>query len=221
MNTPKEIAKTAELLKDYVCGKREQLETFFRGTNTDSVNQMKYLNSTNHILIADNQKLFLDLGFERYEHQLAEQSNSVLSPSQYCDLDWLAGVIDAIGIFKIDIMDLKSKNMYKCCPLLTIEHHNKNVIEAIYSTLRNAKTGCHIRFFVSEIKNRGKWTITVSGFKRVKFLSHLLLDHLFVKKEQLNLINLYIHKRLAEPKNSIDELGYSTKCALDEMNKTL
>ena len=65
VNTQKDIIKTAELLKDYVFGKREQLETFSRGTNRDSVNQMKYLNSTNHILIADNQKLFLDLGFEK------------------------------------------------------------------------------------------------------------------------------------------------------------
>lgn len=222
INSPKEVIKASRLLKEVVIGKREQLEILEGGVYpVENIKRMKYLNSTNNILIADNNKLFLELGFKQTEHCQADREHSTLSQTDFCDADWLAGVLDAIGIFKIDVMNLRTKDMYKCTPMISIEHHNKKVIEAVYSTLRNLKTGCHIRFFVSEVKNRGKWTVTVSGFKRVKFLAHLLLDHLFIKREELNLINLYIHRRLSEPKGSIDELGYSTKCALDEMDKTL
>lgn len=213
-----DCSKTAKLLFPFCVAKTKQL-TLFANENYDR-KELSYFNRTSYTLINDNVKLFDLLKFERYDHEMVNDTNKVITPSSYDNMNWLAGIIDANADIKLDKMDKKGFTA-KFTPTIQIRHHNKKVIECAASTLNNNKIGYHLQFNVSETENRGRWTITISGFKRIKYTNLFLLDRLFLKKEQINLLNLYIHKRLQEDPKSIDDIGFSTMNAIAEMNKSL
>lgn len=216
--TKSETIKVVNLLLPFIQGKKEQLITLIEKYDSK---KLKYLNATNNVLIKDNDQLFNSLGFKKDQHETISDDNTKLEFNSFCDVDWLCGFIDSVGNIKLDKRDMKGRDMAHFTPILQISHHNKKCMNAAYSTLRNLKVGCHVHFGISEKLNRGKWTLTVSGLKRIKFLCFHILDHLVLKKDQINILNLYIYRRLQENPESIDEMGYSTHFALNDMEKTL
>lgn len=208
----------AQFLSNYVFGKREQLEFIIK--NKDKC-ELQYLNQTNNILILNNVKLFEKIRIKKYDHETINESTKRINVNNFCDLDWLCGVTDAVGVFEINSRDKKGKDAAKFTPRFFIKHHNKKIMNNVASSLKQYKIGYHISFKVSESQNCGKWILEIAGLKRIKFLLFYILDKLIIKKEHANLLNLYVHRRLKEDPKSIDELGYSTKSALESMGKSI
>lgn len=254
IDDPKEVVKAAKFLRNYAYGKREQLDLIIEYIGSQRslkyfVNKMKYLNQTNHILVLDEEKLWEYLKFQSFEKPLtASDENSRIVKDDFCDLDYLAGVLDGAGIIEISQQQGKYLNSDKFEPRIKIVSKNKEVVTKCFSTIKSL-TGCLIKFSPQENsslennfsaqngkvkdfsgnpnrislqqKNYGKWELLVSGIMRVKELAEVMRDKLVLKKQQMELLYLYSWEKIRSKKNLVNDTGYSIKMALKNLDREI
>jgi len=222
-----ETRQSIELLEDYIFGKKSQinlLKQYFEN-KIDKVDiyhqKMQYLNQTNNILIINDEMLKLKLGFDFEKTHLNHiDNNSKIYKTDFADLYYLAGVLDAEGTIHINQKENKHRpngETDRFTPTISLVNTNKEIITRCYSTLLNLGIGCHISTRDNLQRNRVRWDLLISGVKRCKDLSEYLKDKLVVKKQQNELLNLYCYHRLDNPK-SINEIGYEYKMAIQKLN---
>lgn len=218
-----EAFSAAKLILDFCPGKNKQLLTlcqYPRLTNKDYLSKMmSYLNKTNKQLIQSDKELWKDLGFEiKKMHQNVNEHNKKINLTNFDDWNYVAGLFDASAEIGLDRHEKKYRDTDYYNPYVKFGSVNKEIIESVFSTMKNDKIGCHINFSVPMTKNRGKWTITVSGVKRILSLSHYLSDKLAVRFKQFQLLYEYCLERDVAHKG-VDITGQSCKEAIDALNR--
>lgn len=221
LNT-EETHKAILLLEELIYGKKNQLNLIkeYFDNKKDSCDiyhqKMQYLNQTNNILIIDDEILKIKLGFDFEKNHLNHiDNNSKINKTEFCDLYYLSGILDAEGT--IGINQRENRNTDRFTPTISLVNTNKEIITRCYSTLLNLGIGCHISTRDNMKRNRVRWDLLISGVKRCRDLSENLKDKLVIKRQQNELLNLYCYHRLDNPK-SINEMGYEYKMAIQKLN---
>ena len=225
INRADEAIKASEFLMPFVYGKRKQLELIleYSKTRKNAENfhrKMMYLNQTNNILIKDDNVLWKKLGFvlEKNHQNINDETSKIIS-LDFKDIHYLCGIIDGEGTIGINKRENKYRNTDRYTPVISFVNTNKEIIEKCVSTIKNLNLPCHIQLRISDVRNRARWDIQVSGIMRVDSFCNEIKENILVKKQQVELLHIYCRERLKSKKSSINMIGESYKEAIQKLNK--
>jgi len=227
-----EIRKFLILMEEYIHGKNFQLQLLknfydenylklrsYSNIIKDYHELMMYYNQSSHILIKDEKKLFEKIGYtpQVLQHQMISDDNKKINYSDFNNIYYLSGIIDAEGTVYINRVDQKKYDGNRYIPSVSFTNTNKSIIEKCCSTLKNSEIGHYIYFRVPETRNRGRWDISISGVRRCKSVCELLKNKLVIKNRQIDLLYEYCEMRL---NNLMDfnQFGDSFKESIESLN---
>ncbi|MFW6172459.1 MAG: LAGLIDADG family homing endonuclease [Elusimicrobiota bacterium] len=224
INKADECFKFCNIMKNNIFGKKEQLELVLKYSKIRKCakkyhEEMKKLNQSSNYLIIDKKVLSNKLKIKNVECQIfSEGSNDVIKFNDFNDVDYLCGIIDAEGTIAINSRKNKKCSTYRFNPVISFVNTNKEIISRCCSTLKNNNVGFHIQKRIPTNRNRIRWDVQISGLKRILKVGKLIKDNLIVKNRQLELLLNYSYCRSKNPK-SVNDIGYSTKIAIEAMRK--
>lgn len=222
-----EAIKAANFLIPYVWGKRKQLELIIEYSknrkNTYIYHkEMQFLNQTSNILVINDEILWQKIGYkmDQKKHENPNDQNVRIDLiSDYNDMDYLAGLLDADGTVGMGQRENKGKYTDRFTPHMAVINTNKEIVNRAYSTIRNNEIGCFVSTRIPTTRNRIRWDLLVSGVKRVKRLAYFIKDRLQIKRQQAELLYLYCCEREKAPKSPVNDTGYQCKMAIEALNK--
>ena len=230
-NNKIELQKFIKIMEPYILGKNRQLQLINNFYETIQNKQMKdvlkdyhelmqYYNQSSHLLIIDENKLFVKIGWKPTiaQHVLANEENVRINTDDSNLIWYLAGIIDAEGSICMNERYTDHSSNYRFSPVVSLTNTNKKIIQCCCSTLKNNGIGYHVQVRINPDRNRIRWDIMVSGIKRVKSLTDLLNGKLTIKNRQNELLNKYCNLRLQNLfiKN---DFGSSFKESVEALNK--
>ena len=118
---------------------------------------------------------------------------------------WLGGIIDGEGCITINHHRLHrntQKETLLFSPIIVIVNTNKVLIETCQEILRTSGIPHFVSYTDSSKKNphwKPKWSITISGLKRVSKALAILSPYIIAKKEEKTLVKRFCDLRLTKP----------------------
>jgi hypothetical protein len=224
INQAEECIKFCKLMKPYIKGKTKQLDLILeyesiRKNTKQFHKRMMFLNQTNNILVLTKDKLIEKLGFVPPDEWVFEEyngDNAKIGHSDFNNLYYLAGIIDAEGTININQRKNKHRNTDRFTPSVGIVNTNKEICKLVLSTIKLNNIGCHVQTRVPTNRNRIRWDLCIGGVNRVFSFGNIMIDKVRVKHKQLELLLSYAGERTVSPK-SVNLTGYVTKMAIQSL----
>jgi len=221
INQAEEAGKASKLLSEYSQGKKEQnllIQKYMKKRkNTKRYHKiMRFLNQTNNILIYDHaileQKIEMRINCDKIVSP--EKENLLIKTTDFNEPEYLAGIFDAEGTIYINQKKNKHRNTDSYTPFMSVVNTNKKIITAICSVLKNNNVGYHVQ--ARQGRNRVRWDISITGLKRTLTLLNLIGNKLISKRDESDLLYLYVIERLKDP-YCINDIGFAYKKAIESL----
>lgn len=211
------IPYTVSLLEKFTYAKKEALNFLKQNAyNVENAKILQCINSIRNKVVKNKELLLEELNVD---YNLDVEKNPKIELTNFCNVNYLAGIIDAVGILEINQQNHKHVDEDSFTPIVEIKSFNKLIITNCYSTLKNINIGCHLFTQPENKSNYISWELKSSGIKRIHFFGYKLSDRLMIKKQCLELMTKYCEDKL-RMSNRIDDIGYNVKSAIDALNKT-
>ena len=210
----------------FIYGKKKQLEIigeWYQSKPSYTAEKIRFANQISNIVIWKPEKIKEKLKTDTLEKYadillLNDDDGFVRVIPDFSNISYIAGLIDGDGCFNLNSRHAPSGHRYT--PQIMLINTNKEIIRRYCSVLKNSSIGYHISFRIAgKTTNRRRWDVLVSGVKRAKKLTDLILPYLETKKEQCLLLQQYCEHRLLSPKSNNNEIGFECKQALEGMRK--
>jgi hypothetical protein len=136
-------------------------------------------------------------------------------------LYWLAGIIDGEGTIRIVERYASSvvKRYDRYVPEISLTNTSQKMIDEILNLSKTFNFSAYI--YKRKGTNRYRFDITISGVKRLQNFIPLIIDKIIAKKEQIELLDKYLHFRINNYKkeqNYIIDKEFKDK--ISQLNQT-